>query len=83
YAAFTATALTAVVELAPPAERGRAAGVYQLSSGLAQIVGNSSGGPLSSRLGFSFTFLAAAAVTLGGAARIGVRRKVQERRPAV
>lgn len=81
YAAFTATALTAVVELAPPAERGRAAGVYQLSSGLAQIAGNSTGGPLSSRLGFPFTFLAAAAVTLAGAASIGVRQQAQARRP--
>jgi predicted MFS family arabinose efflux permease len=75
YAAFTATALTAVVELAPPTERGRAAGVYQLSSGLAQIAGNSSGGPVSSWIGFPATFLGAAAVTLAGAASIGARRR--------
>ena len=75
YAAFTATALTAVVELAPPTERGRAAGVYQLSSGLAQIAGNSSGGPVSSWIGFPATFLGAAAVTLAGAVSIGARRR--------
>lgn len=75
YAAFTATALTAVVELAPPAERGRAAGVYQLSSGLAQIAGNASGGPVSSWIGFPAMFLGAAAVTLAGAVGIAPRRQ--------
>jgi predicted MFS family arabinose efflux permease len=64
-----------VVELAPPAERGRAAGVYQLSSGLAQIAGNSSGGPVSSLIGFPATFLGAAAMTLAGAVSMGVRRR--------
>ena len=71
YAAFTATALTAVVELAPEAARGRAAGVYQLASGLAQIAGNSGGAPLASRIGFPATFLGAAGLTLLGALGVG------------
>lgn len=70
FAAFTATALSALVELAPPEARGRATGVYQLASGSAQIVGNALGGPVSSAAGFPATFLGAGAVTLAGVAAV-------------
>ncbi len=67
YATFTATALTAVIELAPSEERGRAASVYQLTLGCAQILGSSTGGPLANRVGFHAFFILAAIITIGGA----------------
>jgi MFS family permease len=73
FASFTATALTAVVELAPVTARGRAAGVYQLALALATIVGNSLGGPLASTFGYVPVFVGAAVVTLSGSAVVLAR----------
>ncbi|MCL4543635.1 MAG: MFS transporter [Chloroflexi bacterium] len=75
YATITATALTAVVELAPRGERGRAAGVYQLALGLAQIAGNSTGGPAASLVGFGAFFVTAAVITLSGAGVLAVTER--------
>lgn len=66
FAAFTATALTLALELAPPDARGRAAGLYATAQSLAQIGGNWLGPPLAAALGFRALYgLAAAAVLLG------------------
>jgi MFS family permease len=68
FAAFTATALTMAIELAPPDARGRASGLFTSAQGLAQISGNWLGGPLASAVGFQALFALAAATVLGGAA---------------
>jgi len=68
FAAYTATALTMAVELAPPDERGRAAGLFTSAQSLAQISGNWVGGPLAAALGFRALYALAAATVLGGAA---------------
>lgn len=67
FAAFTATALTLAIELAPPEARGRAAGLYATAQSLAQISGNWLGPPLAAALGFRALYGLAAAVVLGGA----------------
>jgi MFS family permease len=64
FAAFTATALTLAIDLAPPEARGRASGLFTSAQGLAQISGNWVGGPLAAALGFRALF-ALAAVTVG------------------
>jgi MFS family permease len=68
FAAFTATALTMAIELAPPDARGRASGLFTSAQGLAQISGNWVGGPLASAVGFQTLFALAAATVIGGAA---------------
>jgi MFS family permease len=68
FAAFTATALTMAIELAPPDARGRASGLFTSAQGLAQISGNWLGGPLASAVGFQALFALAAATVIGGAA---------------
>ena len=66
FAAFTATALTMAIDLAPPEARGRAASLYTMAQGLAQISGNWVGGPLASFVGFQALFtLSAMTVFLG------------------
>lgn len=67
FAAFTATALTMAIELAPPEARGRAAGLYATAQSLAQITGNWLGAPIAAALGFRALFGLAAAIVLGGA----------------
>ena len=68
FAAYTATALTMAIELAPPNERGRASGLFASAQGLAQITGNWVGGPLAAALGFRALFGLAAVAVLCGAA---------------
>jgi MFS family permease len=68
FAAFTATALTLAIDLAPPEARGQAAGLFGLAQGLAQIGGNWVGGPLAAALGFRSLFALAAGAVLAGAA---------------
>lgn len=67
FAAFTATALTMAIELAPPDARGRASGLYTSAQGLAQISGNWVGGPLAGALGFPALFALASATVFAGA----------------
>jgi MFS family permease len=67
FAAFTATALTLAIDLAPPEARGRASGLFGSAQGLAQISGNWIGGPLADALGFRALFALAAATVLCGA----------------
>jgi MFS family permease len=67
FAAFTATALTMAIELAPPDARGRASGLYTTAQSLAQISGNWVGAPVAAALGFRALFALAAAVVLCGA----------------
>lgn len=67
FAAFTATALTMAIDLAPPETRGRAAGLFTAAQGLAQIAGNWVGGPLAATLGFRTLFALAAVTVLCGA----------------
>ncbi len=68
FAAYTATALTLAIDLAPPEARGRAAGLFTFAQGLAQIGGNWVGGPLAATLGFRGLFALAASAVLCGAA---------------
>jgi MFS family permease len=76
FAAFTATSLTMAIELAPPESRGRAAGLYQTASSLAQISGSWIGAPLAALVGFRALFGIAAVATAGAAvyARLALRR---------
>jgi MFS family permease len=67
FAAFTATALTLAIDLAPPEARGRASGLFGSAQGLAQISGNWIGGPLAEALGFRGLFAVAAVIVLCGA----------------
>jgi PPP family 3-phenylpropionic acid transporter len=84
FAAFTATALTLAIDLAPPEARGRASGLFSSAQGLAQISGNWIGGPLAEALGFRALFALAAATVLCGAVYtfrvLGHPRPVEERR---
>lgn len=66
FAAFTATALTLAIDLAPPEAPGRASGLFSSAQGLAQISGNWIGGPLAEALGFRALFALAAATVLCG-----------------
>ncbi len=77
FAAFTATALTMAIELAPPADRGRAAGLYATANSVAQISGGWLGGPLAATLGFRALFVLAAGAVAGAAIynRIVLRQK--------
>ena len=68
FAAYTATALTMAIELAPPEERGRAAGLFTSAQSLAQIAGSWLGGPLAAAFDFPVLFALSAATVLGGAA---------------
>ena len=68
FAAFTATALTLAIDLAPPDARGRASSLFNSAQGLAQISGNWIGGPLAAAMGFGTLFSLAAATVLCGAA---------------
>lgn len=68
FAAFTATALTMAIDLAPPDARGRASGLFNSAQGLAQISGSWVGGPLAAALGFRALFVLGAVTVLGGAA---------------
>jgi MFS family permease len=68
FAAFTATALTMAIDLAPPDARGRASSLYTSAQGIAQISGNWVGGPLAATLGFRPLFVLAAATVFAGAA---------------
>lgn len=67
FAAFTATALTMAIELAPAQARGRTAGLYSTANSLAQISGNWIGAPLAATLGFRALYGMAAASVLGAA----------------
>jgi MFS family permease len=67
FAAFTATALTLAIDLAPPEARGRASGLFNSAQGLAQISGNWVGGPLAAALGFRALFALAAVTVFFGA----------------
>ena len=67
FAAFTATALTMAIDLAPPEARGRAAGLYTTANSLAQISGNWVGGPLAAALSFRALFTLAALSAMGAA----------------
>jgi MFS family permease len=67
FAAFTATALTLAIDLAPSEARGRASGLFSSARGLAQISGNWVGGALAGALGFRALFGLAAVTVLGGA----------------
>lgn len=67
YAAFTATALTMAIEVAPPAARGRASGVFQTAQSLSQIAGSYAGGPIAQGLGYPTLFLMASGVLFLGA----------------
>jgi len=77
FAAFTATSLTIAIELAPADARGRAAGLYQTASSLAQISGGWIGGPLAAAIGFRSLFGLAAAAFLGAAlySQVALRRR--------
>jgi MFS family permease len=81
FAAYTATALTLAIDLAPPEARGRASGLFTSAQGLAQISGNWLGGPLAASLSFGPVFGLAAATVLGGAIysflMLGPRRSAQ------
>ena len=76
FAAFTATSLTMAIELAPPAARGRASGLYQTANSLAQISGSWIGAPLAAALGFRPLYALAALAVAGAAlyARAAVTR---------
>lgn len=67
FAAYTATALTMAIELAPPEERGSASGLFTSAQGLAQISGSWIGGPLAATFGFQGLFGLASAMVLAGA----------------
>jgi MFS family permease len=75
FAAFTATALTMVIDVSPPASRGQAAGLFNIAQSLSQIVGNYAGGPIAQALGFPALFAGAAGALLLGIAyvRVGVK----------
>ena len=79
FAAFTATALTLAIELAPPEARGRAAGLYATAQSLAQIGGSWLGPPLAAALGFRALYGLAAALVLLGAL---YSQRALARRPA-
>ena len=72
YAAFTATALTMAIEVAPPEARGRASGLFQMAQSLSQIVGSYAGGPMAQALGYPALFLAAAGTLFLGAGYVRV-----------
>lgn len=84
FAAYTATALTLAIDLAPPEARGRAAGLFTFAQGLAQISGNWIGGPIAATLGFRGLFALAAGAVLFGAAcsALMLGRVRQARQPA-
>ena len=67
FAAFTATALTMAIDLSPPDARGRAAGLYQSASQLAQISGGWIGPPLAAAIGFRPLYALAAAAVFSAA----------------
>ena len=67
FAAFTATALTMAIEVAPPAARGRSAGLFQMAQSLSGIVGSYLGGPIAQGVGYLALFAGAAATVLSGA----------------
>jgi MFS family permease len=77
FAAFTATSLTMAIELAPPAARGRAAGLYQTATSLAQVSGSWLGAPLAAAFGFQALYALAATAVTGAAlyARTAVTRR--------
>lgn len=81
FAAFTATALTMVVELSPPEARGRAASLFQVAQGTASMVGDYAGGPLAQAFGYRVLFLLSAAVVALGAGYAQVRLRVRPRVP--
>ena len=85
FAAFTATSLTMAIELAPPAARGRAAGLYQTANGLAQISGSWIGAPLAAAFGFQALYALAATAVTGAAlyARAAVTRRTPGPRSSV
>jgi MFS family permease len=67
YAAFTATALTLAIDLAPSDARGQASGLFNSAQGFAQIAGNWLGGPLAAAFGFGGLFSLAALTVMCGA----------------
>lgn len=67
FAAFTATALTMAIDLAPPDARGKASGLFTSAQGLGQISGSWVGGPLAATLGFRGLYALAAVTVLAGA----------------
>jgi len=75
YASFTATALTMAIEVAPPAARGRASGLFQMAQSLSQIAGSYAGGPIAQLWGYPVLFLVAAATLFAGTGyvRVAVR----------
>ena len=73
FAAYTATALTLAIALAPPEARGGAAGLFTFAQGLAQISGNWVGGPLAATPGFHGLFALAASSVLCGATYSALR----------
>ena len=77
YAAFTATALTMAIELAPADARGRASGLFASAQSLASISGSWLGGPLAAAAGFKSLFVMGAAIVLAGAAysQLAIRRE--------
>ena len=83
FAAFTATSLTMAIELAPPAARGRASGLYQTANSLAQVSGSWLGAPLAAAVGFQALYALAAAAVAGAAiyARTAVTRTQSNPRP--
>ena len=76
FAAFTATSLTMAIELAPPTARGRASGLYQSATSIAQISGSWLGAPLAAAIGFQPLYALAATAVAGAAlyARTAVTR---------
>jgi MFS family permease len=75
FASFTATALTMVIEISPPASRGRAAGLFNIAQSLSQIVGNYSGGPVAQGFGYPTLFAGAAAALSIGVGYVSVAVK--------
>ena len=83
YAAFTATALTMAIEVAPADARGRASGLFATAQSLAQIVGSYAGGPLATAAGYRTLFGTASAILLLGAgyAGLALRKSAGAARP--
>lgn len=73
FAAFTATALTMVIELSPPEARGRVASLYQVSQGTAAMLGSYGGGPIAQAFGYRAIFLLSACTVALGAGYAHVR----------
>jgi len=78
YAAFTATAMTMIVELSPADARGKAASLFLVGQGMSGMLGNYAGGPVAQAFGYRTLFLACTVILMLGAVYAQVQLRVRQ-----